>query len=142
MGLHLQDWDAHSIGAKKLKMFIGEFVHDTQQVFPTPGNPRYAESLGQKEASLAECLLHRPPFSDTYLSSFPALQSWDVHLIGAKKLKIFVDDFVYDTQIFILSLLSDMLEVRLTNHQVYLFTQFNNTDVLIIQLKSKKTTYV
>ena len=54
LGLHLQDWDAHSIGAKKLKMFIGEFVHDTQQVFPTPGNPRYAESLGQKEASLAE----------------------------------------------------------------------------------------
>ena len=54
VGLHLQDWDAHSIGAKKLKMFIGEFVHDTQQVFPTPGNPRYAESLGQKEASLAE----------------------------------------------------------------------------------------
>ena len=54
MGLHLQDWDAHSIGAKKLKMFIGEFVHDTQQVFPTPGNPRYAESLSQKEASLAE----------------------------------------------------------------------------------------
>ena len=53
LGLHLQDWDAHSIGAKKLKMFIGEFVHDTQQVFPTPGNPRYAESLGQKEASLA-----------------------------------------------------------------------------------------
>ena len=142
LGLHLQDWDAHSIGAKKLKMFIGEFVHDTQQVFPTPGNPRYAKSLGQKEASLAECLLHRPLFSDTYLSSFPALQGWDVHLIGAKKLKIFVDDFVYDTQIFILSLLSDMLEVRLTNHQVYLFTQFNNTDVQIIQLKSKKTTYV
>ena len=110
-------------------MFIGEFVHDTQQVFPTPGNPRYAESLGQKEASLAECLLHRPLFSDTYLSSFPALQGWDVHLIGAKKLKIFVDDFAYDTQMFILSLLSDMLEVRLTNHQVYLFTQFNNTDI-------------
>ena len=54
LGLHLQDWDAHSIGAKKLKMFIGEFFHDTQQLFPTPGNPRYAESLGQKEASLAE----------------------------------------------------------------------------------------
>ena len=65
LGLHLQDWDAHSIGAKKLKMFIGEFFHDTQQLFPTPGNPRYAESLGQKEASLAECLLHRPLFSDT-----------------------------------------------------------------------------
>ena len=110
-------------------MFIGEFVHDTQQVFPTPGDPRYAESLGQKETSLAECLLHRPLFSDTYLSSFPALQGWDVHLIGAKKLKIFVDDFVYDTQMFILSLLSDMLEVRLTNHQVYSFTQFSNTDI-------------
>ena len=44
-------------------------------------------------------------------------------------MKIFVDDFAYDTQMFILSLLSDMLEVRLTNHQVYLFTQFNNTDI-------------
>ena len=30
---------------------------------------------------------------------------------------------------FILSLLSDMLEVRLTNHQVYSFTQFSNTDI-------------
>lgn len=65
LGLHLQDWDAHSIGAKKLKMFIGEFFRDTQQLFPTPGNPRYAESLGQKEASFAECLLHWPLFSDT-----------------------------------------------------------------------------
>ena len=44
-------------------------------------------------------------------------------------MKIFVDDFAYDTQVFIWSLISDMLEVRLTNHQVYLFTQFNNTDI-------------
>ena len=44
-------------------------------------------------------------------------------------MKIFVDDFAYDTQVFIWSLISDMVEVRLTNHQVYLFTQFNNTDI-------------